>query len=99
MVVRYTFKESVIVRPVLGIELFSVIGWHFNFWRDGKYPDGLLSNMAGNAFSAFAFLPMIMTAVAGQGVLCELVEEQIQMAQSSVKVVVPIQDSSSSQSS
>eukprot|EP00971_Amphidinium_carterae_P312150 6204727-Amphidinium_carterae.2 len=31
----------------------------------------ILRNMSGNAFSAFAVTPMLMTALAGYGVICE----------------------------
>ena len=65
----------VYLRPVLGLEEFRIIGWHDNWWHPARFPDNLLSNMAGNAFYAFAVVPILMTTFAGQGIIEEVVQQ------------------------
>ena len=77
MVVRYCHNDTVYLRAVAGVEILSIIGWDYTFWRPGIYADNLLLNLGGNAFSAFAVCPMLMCAVAGQGVIQKLVESRL----------------------
>lgn len=63
-----------IVRPLLGIEAFATIGWDYEMWwphSSDRFTDALLLNMCGNAYSAFAVLPMLMTGIAGCGILSQ----------------------------
>ena len=58
------------VRPLLGIEVFQLIGWDFSYFTwPVQGTDALLRNMGGNAFSGFALMPMLMAGFAGLGTL------------------------------
>ena len=57
---RYDCKGETVIRAATGKELMGMIGWTADFWHDGTDPklltdDSLLTKMAGNAFSGFAF--------------------------------------------
>ncbi|CAK0804534.1 unnamed protein product, partial [Prorocentrum cordatum] len=71
MVVRYWYDGEVILRPVLGIECMAFAGWHFEWWEEPRclYDDSLLINLAGNAFSAFAVVPIAMVLFHVQGAI------------------------------
>jgi hypothetical protein len=75
MCVRYFHKDQLILRPLTGVEAISMIGWHPTFYRGyvGATQE-TLANLAGNAFSAFAFMPMLMVSVSGLGILKEMAE-------------------------
>ena len=79
IVIRYMVGSDVILRPLLGVEVLSVVGWDYSSWKThGElFPDPLMINLGGNAFSAFAFAPMLMTAVAGQGIIEDCVLEAL----------------------
>lgn len=74
--VRYRCQSDglVHVRPATGTESFQMIGWDHTFFSQGRAmtTHSLLSNMSGNAFSAFAVLPMLMVAFSGLGVVSSL---------------------------
>lgn len=75
--------NAVLVRPLLGVETMAVIGWDYTFWRlqgASKYSDSLLLNLSGNAFSAFAVLPMAMTAFSGAGILAKAFADAVDEA-------------------
>lgn len=75
IVVRYRMMGVIVLRPLLGLEGLSLIGWSMNFWiSQVRFSDALLLNMAGNAFSGFAALPMLMSLLAGGGVMADLVQ-------------------------
>jgi hypothetical protein len=77
VVVRYRLPDgSVVVRNVAGFEAMQLIGWDLSFWK--KNASGVLCknslqlSLAGNAFSAFAALPVLLTAFGGLGTLSGL---------------------------
>jgi len=72
--VRYMLKGVLILRPLTAIEYFELMGWHVSMFREKPVkclPD-IMSNMAGNAFSAFAFQPALMLSFSGLGMLTDL---------------------------
>ena len=67
-VIRYMSNGYKVCRPVFGVEAFRAIGWGREDWQGSqKWPDRMLVNMAGNAFSAFALLPISQVALSGAG--------------------------------
>ena len=62
LVVRISTAHNKIIRPLEPWEYLSFIGWAPGLWRlDCSMPKGrLCSNLAGNAFSAFAAGPLIV---------------------------------------
>ena len=69
--IRYLTAEGLLlIRPLTGIETFQLIGCDFAFiQRPIVATAGLLSNMAGNAFSGFACMPALMVLFSGLGAL------------------------------
>ena len=66
MCARYKVGATTVVRPLSGRECMCLIGWHpSTFSMSASMDDVLLRNFAGNAFSAFQFVPMLMMAIAG----------------------------------
>ena len=63
---------SVAVKRLHGLESMRVIGWDKAFWKDGASPFSnddrvtpeLLTDLAGNAWSAFSFLPVAIATLA-----------------------------------
>ena len=63
---------SVAVKRLHGLEAMWVIGWDKAFWKDGASPFSnddrvtpeLLTDLAGNAWSAFSFLPVAIATLA-----------------------------------
>ena len=59
------------MRMLTGQELFRLIGWSDSMWEEGSppssYDQGLLTSLAGNAFSGFACAPMLMLGAALAG--------------------------------
>ena len=63
---------SVAVKRLHGLEAMRVIGWDKAFWKDGASPfsnddrvtPDLLTDLAGNAWSAFSFLPVAIATFA-----------------------------------
>lgn len=71
--VRYLFEGVVIVRPLTPVEAFALIGWDQRVLRSPvACSQGCMLSLAGNAFSAFAFLPCLMLAFMGAGMLHSL---------------------------
>ena len=76
-----------IVRAVDAVELCQLIGWDKAFWNP-LHPDalahfvkpnqflGLAGSLVGNAFSAYAVVPIISACLATYGILCENLDEQ-----------------------
>ena len=63
---RQGTDEKITVRPLSGQECMSLIGWDPSYYsQQAAMSDVLLRNLAGNAFSAFAFTPMLLLAMAG----------------------------------
>ncbi len=57
---------SIVVRALLGQELLAMQGWHFNDYAtaDGsELSHTVLSDLAGNAFSAFALGVVLLAAI------------------------------------
>ena len=71
MCVRYLHHSHCVVRPLTPLEAFAMIGFAPAKLR---YPVALdartMRNMAGNAFSGFAFAPMLAVAMTGFGMFC-----------------------------
>ena len=66
MCVRYKESSKVVVRPLSGRECMALIGWDVTAFKSTCIMDDvLLRNFAGNAFSAFQFVPMLMMAIGG----------------------------------
>ena len=64
--VRYRHGGFTVLRPLSGRECMALIGWHESYYSPSvTMDDVLLRNFAGNAFSGFAVLPMMLLAVAG----------------------------------
>jgi hypothetical protein len=70
MMVRTVSEAGVSVRLVTPIELFQFLGWDRRQYvspedaeRSGKYTPGTLTSLAGNAFSAFAAVPWVITTL------------------------------------
>jgi hypothetical protein len=62
--------SSVVVRPITPIESFALIGWGVSYFRSPiDCTASCVLNMAGNAFSGFAFSPVLMMALTGCGVI------------------------------
>jgi hypothetical protein len=63
---------SVALKRLLGLEAMRVIGWDKAFWKDGVSPfsnddrvtPDLLTDLAGNAWSAFSFPPVAIATFA-----------------------------------
>ena len=63
---------SVALKRLHGLEAMRVIGWDKAFWKDGASPfsnddrvtPDLLTDLAGNAWSAFSFLPLAIATLA-----------------------------------
>ena len=63
---------SVALKRLHGLEAMRVIGWDKAFWKDGVTPfsnddrvtPDLLTDLAGNAWSAFSFLPVAIATFA-----------------------------------
>lgn len=60
---------TVKIKKLHGLEAMRLIGWDLCHWKDGGSPfasgkilPDLLLSMAGNAWSAFAFVPLAMSA-------------------------------------
>ena len=60
---------TVEINKLNGLEAMRLIGWGLCHWKDGTSPfasgkilPDLLSSMAGNAWSAFAFVPLAIAA-------------------------------------
>ena len=62
-----TLKGKIIIRPIVGLESFQLIGFdHTYFRKDVEFLSSADSaDMAGNAFSGFQISPMQFTALAG----------------------------------
>jgi hypothetical protein len=81
MVVR--LAEARVIRPLLAFELMQLIGWHRTAWnREERFssqsdmpPSSLCTELAGNAFSAFAVLPLASSLVACTGAISQLRED------------------------
>jgi len=69
IVLRYRLRGYLILRPLFGFEAFHAIGWGPDEWVSGPYPDAILTNLVGNAFSGFALLPMLMVLSGMEGSL------------------------------
>jgi hypothetical protein len=70
LIVRINIKDGCpsnrhVVRPMEGWEYMSMIGWSLSDWDStGRLPArGILSNMAGNAFSGFAIGPLFVASL------------------------------------
>ena len=75
MCVGYDQGGVIVLRALLGLEVFNLIGFDSAFLRQPVgATSSLLINMGGNAFSAFAAAPMMMVALAGAG-LIDMLEE------------------------
>lgn len=62
--------SSVVVRPITPIESFALIGWDVSYFRRPiECAGACVLNMAGNAFSGFAFSPVLMMALTGCGMI------------------------------
>ena len=84
MCVRYwDDKCNLVVRPLTGIETFSLIGWDPSYYRRKKVGASheTLGSLAGNAFSAFAVLPMYMVVFSGLGILKEMQHQLTELGQ------------------
>ena len=65
VVMRRVREGHVCFRILTGYELMSVVGWHKSFYTDLSIEQNCtLSNLAGNAFSAFACMPLMVCAFA-----------------------------------
>jgi len=98
-VVRYVHDGCLIVRPVTGVEAFKVIGWDLKYWYQPRcFSDELLLNLAGNAFTSYAALVMLMTLLGAYGSVLEYWDKH-QPATDSVNSVEDVPGSQSSSSS
>lgn len=71
---KHNFDGSVVLKRLHGLEAMRVIGWDHSFWKGGVSPflgsgggvspvtPELLSDLAGNAWSAFGFLPLVVAS-------------------------------------
>ena len=70
MCVRYKQGDVIVVRDLLGVDMFNLIGFDSSFLiQPAAIASSLLINMGGNTVSAFAVAPMIMVALAGAGII------------------------------
>ena len=72
MCVRYRRGSSgrITVRPLSGQECMALIGWSPSFFAANvTMNDIVLRNFAGNAFSAFAYTPMLIVALCGYDIV------------------------------
>ena len=58
------------MRRIMPLELFRVMGWDLEMWSDMQSPylqegcdDDFLTDLCGNAWNGFSFLPVFMAAV------------------------------------
>ena len=78
MMIRFVVNGRIVLRPQTGTESFALMGWHASYFRPTCVKtEGLLKNLAGNAYSAFAISPMLMLAFAGHGVISGLRESWV----------------------
>ena len=71
--VRYTQGNSRVVRPLTGIEVFQLVGWHSTFLHNPVgASSSVLTNLSGNAFSGFATVPLLLMMLSGAGLLYDL---------------------------
>ena len=69
---KVTLEGKKVLHHLHGLEAMSLIGWDLGFWKGGESPFGkasapnitpeLLQDLAGNAWSAFAFTPIAIAA-------------------------------------
>lgn len=74
LAIRYiaTDNKQLVIRAVTGLELLNIIGWSSDMWAKSTpaaitSDNNLLTSLSGNAFSAFAVVPAIITALAAAG--------------------------------
>jgi hypothetical protein len=73
MIVRCCTSSSIDVRMFHPVEAMRVAGWDLDHWADGPafwnrdMDWELLNSLAGNAFSAFAFTPVLSASLAALG--------------------------------
>lgn len=78
--VMVRIKSEKLIRPLEGFEYMAMIGWSPCEWRRnvGDMPSrSLCSNMAGNAFSAFALGPLVSASLAVAGMTHTWMETQV----------------------
>ena len=66
LIMRTYFKDgTVMIRPVAGFEFMNLIGWDVTLWHPAaaKCTNDLMVNMSGNAFSAFAAGPVLLSGL------------------------------------
>ena len=66
LIMRTYFKDgTVMIRPVAGFECMNLIGWGVTMWHPSaaKCTNDLMINMSGNAFSAFAAGPVLISGL------------------------------------
>ena len=75
-VVRWQVCDTIHIKALRGYEMMSLIGWPFCMYKGfaygkpGSLPDSdLLANLSGNAYSAFAFGPVAICALAAGGAI------------------------------
>ena len=76
LIVRTHFQNgAVLIRPVTGFECMNLIGWDVALWHPtaAKCTNDLMVNMSGNAFSAFAAGPVLISGLSLCG--CPEVED------------------------
>ena len=66
LIMRTYFNDgTVMIRPVAGFECMNLIGWDVTMWHPSaaKCTNDLMINMSGNAFSAFAAGPVLISGL------------------------------------